>query len=78
LHSQLAGKVHAHRTGLKEAITRCSVFLDLRRPDAQQRGAAYELGTDHVYAQAVTTAKRKAQGKVVAMLRDTNKEEQSG
>jgi hypothetical protein len=26
-----------------------------------------------VYAQAVTPAKRKAQGKVVAMLRDTGK-----
>jgi hypothetical protein len=31
-----------------------------------------------VYAQAVTPAKRKAQGKVVAMLRDTTKEEKSG
>ncbi len=27
----------------------------------------------HVYAQAMTPAKRKAQGKVVAMLRDTEK-----
>jgi integrase len=31
-----------------------------------------------VYAQAVTPAKRKAQGKVVAMLRDIKKEETSG
>jgi hypothetical protein len=31
-----------------------------------------------VYAQAVTPAKRKAQGKVVAMLRDTTKEKNSG
>ena len=29
--------------------------------------------TMDVYAQAVTLAKRKAQGKVVAMLRDTKK-----
>ena len=29
-----------------------------------------------VYAQSVTTAKRKAQAKVVAMLRDTNKKEE--
>ena len=34
--------------------------------------------TMDVYAQAVTPAKRKAQGKVVAMLRDTKKEEKSG
>jgi integrase len=34
--------------------------------------------TMDVYAQAVTPAKRKAQGKVVAMLRDTKKEETSG
>ena len=34
--------------------------------------------TMDVYAQAVTAAKRKAQGKVVAMLRDTKKEEESG
>jgi integrase len=33
--------------------------------------------TMDVYAQAVTTAKRKAQGKVVAMLRDTKTEEKS-
>lgn len=32
--------------------------------------------TMDVYAQAVTPANRKAQGKVVAMLRDTKKEEQ--
>jgi hypothetical protein len=31
-----------------------------------------------VYAQAVTPAKRKAQGKVVAMLRETKNEEKSG
>jgi len=34
--------------------------------------------TMDVYAQVVTPAKRKAQGKVVAMLRDTTKEEKSG
>jgi integrase len=33
--------------------------------------------TMDVYAQAVTPAKRKAQEKVVAMLRDTKKEEQT-
>jgi len=31
--------------------------------------------TMDVYAQAVTSAKRKAQGRVVAMLRDTKKKE---
>jgi hypothetical protein len=30
-----------------------------------------------VYAQAVTPAKRKAQGEVVAMLRDTEKEKKT-
>jgi integrase len=34
--------------------------------------------TMDVYAQAVTTAKRNAQGKVVAMLRQTKKEEKLG
>ena len=34
--------------------------------------------TMDVYAQAVTPAKRMAQGKVVAMLRDTKKDEQTG
>jgi integrase len=34
--------------------------------------------TMDVYAQAVTPTKRKAQGKVVAMLRDTKKEEKPG
>jgi integrase len=34
--------------------------------------------TMDVYAQAVTTAKRNAQGKVVAMLRETKKEEKLG
>ena len=33
--------------------------------------------TMDVYAQAVTPAKRKAQGKVVAMLRDTEKEKKT-
>ena len=33
--------------------------------------------TMDVYAQAVTPAKRMAQGKVVAMLRDTKKDEQT-
>ena len=32
--------------------------------------------TMDVYAQAVTTAKRNAQGKVVAMLRETKKKEE--
>jgi len=34
--------------------------------------------TMDVYAQAVTPAKRNAQGKVVAMLRETKKEEKLG
>ena len=34
--------------------------------------------TMDVYAQAVTPAKRKAQEKVVAMLRDTKKDKQTG
>ena len=37
------------------------------------QGSPFELMAMDVYAQAMTPAKRKAQGKVVAMLRDTEK-----